>query len=191
MQRGDYFIHPDNFEIEMEDIMNIVKEIEVILEETKISGEYWEKGIPSSIMRMDIELNRVIENYANLSKEDKKLVGNDISTDIAWSLLYFAINMATYSLRFSEQRYFTNGLFALGMILRVLDQREILLVMPLFYDVSKKNKLSFQKILDQNNDFADFVNKFLSRREEDKTLECMGYILTKDENNNPLYKRTW
>ncbi len=171
--------------------MNIIKEIEITLDEAKNSGEYWEKNIPSSMMRMDIELNKIIENYVTLSKEEKKIVYNDISTDIAWSLLCFAMNMATYSLRFSEQRYFTNGLLALGMILSILDQREILLIMPLYYDVSKRNKLSFEKIIAQNDDFTDFVKKFLNRKEEDKTLECMGYILTKDENNNLIYKRTW
>lgn len=171
--------------------MNIIKEIEMTLEEAKKSGEYWEKSIPSSMMKMDAELNRIIENYAALSKEKRTQICKDISTDIAWSLLCFATNMATYSLRFSEQRYFTNGLLALGMILRILDQREIMLVMPLYNDVSKRKSLTFEKILEQSDEFADFVNKFLSRSEEDKTLKSMGYTLTKDDHNNPIYKRTW
>ena len=77
------------------------------------------------------------------------------------------------------------------MIFDILDTREILLIMPLYYDVSKQNKLSFAEILNMNNDFAIFVKNFLRREEENKTLKCRGYILSKDENNNPIYQRTW
>ena len=171
--------------------MNILKELKVTLKKAKGSGEYWEKGVPSSMMKMDIELNRIIGEYILLSKEDKKSVCNGVSTDIAWLLLCFAINMATYSLRFSEQKYFSNGLTALSMVLGILDQREIILIMSLYYDVHKRNMLSFEKILNQSEGFATFVKNFLSRNENDKTLECMGYILTIDENNNPVYQRTW
>lgn len=171
--------------------MNILKELEITLKEAKDSGEYCEKGVPASMMKMDIALNRIIGDYILLSKEEKKLVCNGISTNIAWLLLCFAINMATYSLRFSEQKYFSSGLTALGMVLGILDQREIILIMPLYYDVHKRKGLSFEEILKQNDEFATFVRNFLSRNEEDKTLECMGYILTTDENNNPIYQRTW
>lgn len=171
--------------------MHLLKEIETILVEAKNSGEYWEKGVPGSMMKMDIALNRIIGDYILLSKEEKKSVCNGVSTDIAWLLLSFAINMATYSLRFSEQKYFFSGLTALGMVLGILDQREIILILPLYYDVHKRNGLSFEKILNPNDEFATFVRNFLSRSEEDKTLECMGYILAIDENNNPIYQRTW
>ena len=171
--------------------MKILKELEITLKDAKDSGEYWGKGVSSSMMRMDIELNRIIGDYILLSKEEKKSVCNGITTDIAWLLLCFAINMANYSLRFSEQKYFSNGLTALGMVLDILDKREIILIMPLYYDVYKRNGLSFEKILNQNDEFATFVSNFLSRNEDDKSLECMGYILTKDENNNPIYQRTW
>lgn len=171
--------------------MNIIKELEATLKEAQNSGEYWEKGVPSSMMKMDIELNRIIGEYNLLSNEEKKSVCKGISTDIAWLLLCFATNMATYSLRFSEQKYFSNGLAALSIILGIIDQREIILIMPLYYDVFKRNKLSFESILNQEGEFSAFVRNFLSRNEDDKTLECMGYILTKDDNNNPIYQRTW
>lgn len=119
------------------------------------------------------------------------MICNGISTDIAWLLLCFAINMATYSLRLSEQKYFSNGLIALGMVLGNLDRREIMVVMPLYYNVSKQKKLSFEKVLNLNDEFAALVKNFLSRNEEDKTLESMGYILVKDENSNLIYQRTW
>lgn len=171
--------------------MNILKGLEITLNEAKDSGEYLEKGAPQSMMKMDIEINRIIEDYVLLSKEERKSVCKDISTDIAWMLLYFAVKMATYSLRFSEQKYFSNGLTAISLVFGMLDQRDILLVMPLYYDVHKRNGLSFKNMLTQNDELTTFVSNFLRRNEEDKTLECMGYILTKDDKNNPIYQRTW
>lgn len=171
--------------------MNILKELEIIMKEAKESGEYCEKGVPSSMMKTDVELNRVIDDYILLSKEERKSVCKSVSIDIAWLLLCFAIKMATYSLRLSEQRYFSNGLTALGIVLGIMDQREILLIIPLYYDASKQKGLSFAKILNQNDEFSAFVRSFLSRNEDDKTLECMGYKLVLDENNNPIYQRTW
>lgn len=171
--------------------MNISKELDNILKEAKDSGEYWKKGVPNAMMKMDNEINIIIEKYIQLSEEEKKHIKKEISTDIAWLLLYFSINMATYSLRFSEQKYFSNGLIALGIVFGLLDQREIILVMPLYYDVHKQKSLSFEIVLAQQNEFSTFVLNFLSRNEEDKTLECMGYVITKDCNNNPIYQRTW
>lgn len=171
--------------------MQLLKKLEDILFEAKNSGEYWVKAVPNSMMKMDVELNSIIENYVSLSEEEKKLVCIGISTDIAWLLLCFAINMATYSLRLSVQKYFTNGLTALGMVLGILDPREIILIMPLYYDVYKRNGLSFDKVLNQNDEFSLFVNNYLNRNDEDKTLASMGYILTIDEDNNPTYQRTW
>jgi hypothetical protein len=175
----------------MEVNMNIVKELEIILEEAKSSGEYFEQSVSISMMRMDRKLNKIIENFVNLSKEQMDVVGNAISNEIAWLLLNFATNMVTYSLRGSEQRYFSNGLMSLRMIFNTLDQREIILVMALFYDASKRNKLSFKMALELNDEFSDFVLGFLNRREEDKTLESMGYTLSRDQNNHLIYKRMW
>ena len=137
------------------------------------------------------ELNRIIDNYSVLSIDDKIIINKNVSPDVAWLLYSFAIMMSTYSLRFSEQQKFTNGLQAMRMIFNVIDQRDILVIMPLYYDVTIRNKLSFKEILVENDDFASFVNKFIGREAEDKTLACMGYLLTTDENNDLIYKRTW
>ena len=49
-----------------------------------------------------------------ISNEERILMHNNISIDVAWSLLSISENMATYSFRLSKQRFFTNGLLALG-----------------------------------------------------------------------------
>ena len=61
----------------------------------------------------------------------------------------------------------------------------------LYCDVQKKHGLSFDEILRQNNDFSSVLRDFINRNEKDKSLECMGYVLEVDENNNPIYRRTW
>jgi hypothetical protein len=39
--------------------------------------------------------------------------------------------------------------------------------------------------------FSKFIEDFIKREENDKSLESMGYVLEEDESNNPVYKRTW
>ena len=110
---------------------------------------------------------------------------------MAWLLLSFGIRMATYSLRLENQRYFTNGLLAISLTVEVLDKRELLIILPLYFDVQSKTNLSFDEILEKNNEFSFILKNFNNRDEKDKSLECMGYVLDFDENNNPIYQRTW
>jgi hypothetical protein len=63
--------------------------------------------------------------------------------------------------------------------------------MSLFYDAHNRKNLSFADITRSEDKFKLFTEEFLSREESNKTLESMGYIFTKDENGNPIYKRTW
>jgi len=171
--------------------MNHKLMIENIIEKAKCNGEFLEKSIPFVMMEMDIELNKVINEILILTAEEKNTLSNEITVESAWTLLNFAMNMATYALRTSEQRYFTNGLIALELVLNILDKREILILMPLYYDLFKRHNMSFEVILNQNNKFSDFVKAFIDRDDENKTLECMGFILSKDKNENITYVRTW
>ena len=85
--------------------------------------------------------------------------------------------MATYSLRLSEQRYFTNGLIALGLASRSIDLRDVLRLLALYWDVHKRNGLNFKEVLSQNNDFSHILNKFIEREKPDKSLKCMAFAL--------------
>lgn len=167
--------------------MNIIFKLDDVLKKVLQIG-YWKLPIPSDV---DMEIINCIKNSKSLSNDDQLNIKNSINTDIARMLLYFSERMATLSLRTNDQDVFLIGLLALDMIGGREDIREILLIMPLYYDVSKRNKLSFDKVLSQNDDFASFVKDFLSRNEDEKTLESMGYILTKDGSDNPIYQRTW
>jgi len=170
--------------------MDIIYKLNMVIEEVK-KGHYGVMNIPLQLTDTDLLIDEIIEMYKNMNKEEKGELKKSISMDTAWQLLCYAIRMATYSLRLLSQKCFTNGLFAMSITLGILDERELLIVMPLYYDVQKKNSLSFDELLKRNDDFSIFLDVFINRKEEDKTLECMGYILENDENNNPIYRRTW
>ena len=90
-----------------------------------------------------------------------------------------------------SQRYFTNGLLAISMTIGVLDLRDLLVVLPLYCDVQKKNNLSFDAILKQDYKFTPILRDFINRDEIDKSLKCMGYFLEIDANGNSTYQRAW
>jgi len=105
-----------------------------ILEELRIKSS--EIKIPTLMSKIDLYINKVIDNYLLLTHREK--VGTRISEDIAWLLVGFGFNMATYSLRLTEQAYFTHGLVALGMASKVLELSDIIKLVALYWDVAKK-----------------------------------------------------
>ena len=158
----------------------------------KIKSQYIQNYIPESLSKADIIFNEIIDDYLLLAKDEKDNIKNFITEEMANYLLGFGIRMATYSLRLSNKKYFINGLFALSIVVGILyDLRDLLVILPLYCDVQKKNNFSFNEILMQNDEFSLVLKEFIERDEKDKTIKCMGYILETDENNNQTYKRTW
>jgi len=170
--------------------MDIIISLTSVLEELKKS-KYIVKSIPVQLLETDKKINEILDYCINTSLYEIAQIHKLITIDMAWLLLGFGIRMATYSLRLSNQKYFTNGLFAISMTLGILDIRDILVVLPLYCDAQKKNKLSFKEILKQNNEFSSILEAFINRDEKDKSLECMGYVIEIDENSNPTYQRIW
>jgi hypothetical protein len=169
--------------------MDVIKQLEVLLEKSKNS--YAVNAIPVQLTSLDYEINEIIDYSLSISHAEQVCIRESITVDMAWLLLCFGIRMATYALRFSSQRYFSNGLFAISMTVGVLDSREALVVLPLYCDVQKKKNLYFEEMFNLNNEFATLLKDFSNRDAKDKSLECMGYSLEIDENNTPTYQRTW
>ena len=149
---------------------------------------YWSLPISSDV---DYDIINCIKSYQDLSINKQASFRKSVTGESTRLLLYFSERMATLSLRTSNQNMFQVGLIALEIIAEELDVRDIHLIMSLYYDVAIRNNLSFEKVLNQNDGFSVFVKTFLDRKEEDKTLESMGYKLTNDNDNNPIYQRTW
>ena len=179
----------------MEIIKNLTSVMEEsltsILEESK-NNPYTVKKVPVQLSEADEKINEILDCYITLSQDEQDQINKSVTYEMARLLLVrFGIRMATYALRLVNQQYFTNGLVAIGMTLRVMDIRDILVILPLFCDAQKKNNLSFDGILNQNNELSSVLEDFINRDEKDKSLECMGYTLATDENNKPIYQRTW
>jgi len=158
----------------------------------KRKSQYVQNYVPEKLSKADILFNELVDDYLLLTNEEKDNIKKLVTEEMAYYLLGFGIRMATYSLRLSNKKYFINGLFALSIIVGILyDLRDLLVILPLYCDVQKKNNFSFSEILRQNDEFSSVLKEFIKRDEKDKTLECMGYILGMDEGNNQIYKRTW
>lgn len=171
--------------------MDINTRIVNVCEKIMGNKEYFEKDIPIIMQSEDIEFNEIMEEYIMLSEEARASIQKKISVDNAWILLCFSENMATYSLRLKDQSYYTNGLAALSLIMNILDQREILIILPLYYDVYVKTGMQLTRALGTSEDLKDMVINFFNREDQHKSLKCMGYILEEHGNGDLCYKRKW
>jgi len=170
--------------------VNIIEEINLILEKWE-DLQYSVRGIPSRPLKTDEKISEIVNCYTTMRRDEQKKINKNTTVDMAWLLYCFGIRMATYSLRLSDQKYFTDGLSAIAMGLGVLDTRDIWVILPLFCDAQKKNDLSFDEILERDDEFASELKDFLNRDDEYKTLKCMGYVLGIGENGLLEYQRTW
>ena len=168
----------------------IINELEIVHKELKKSIE--DKTVvpisienilvvPTNMYKTYVDINKIIDTYLLLENTEK--VNIKVSYDVAWLLLGFGFYMATYALRLSEQRYFNNGLVAIGIASKTVDLRDALRLLALYWDVHKKTNLSFEFVLSQNNEFSKVLQRFIERKESDKSLDCMGFeIIGKGEN---------
>jgi hypothetical protein len=161
---------------------NIIFELEMIQKEI-IKNQQNNVIVPVLMSKTDKEINEVMD----ILLSSKNTCNFKISIDVAWLLMGFGFNMATYSLWTAEQRYFNNGLTAIGIASQFIDLRDCLRLLSLYWDVFVKKGLSFKSVISQNSTFSVIVKKFLERKELDKSLECMGFILT-GENDSVQYQ---
>ena len=159
-------------------MININYELEIIQKKFVINNPS-NMVIPILMSETDEEINEVMDRILS----SKKLGNLRVSNEVAWLLMGFGFNMATYSLRKAEQRYFNNGLIAIGIASRIIDLRDCIRLLSLYWDVFKQKGLSFELVISQKSDFSKIIEKFLERKENDKSLVCMGFILSgKGEN---------
>lgn len=167
--------------------MSIIINLESILSKVKEIG-YWKLAIPS---KLDYEILKNIESYRKLIKSEKDILKNDMTIEATRLLLYFSERMATFALRSNDQNIFNNGLYALDVTCGKLDLSEILINLSLYYDVTKKNSLTFDEFIKSKEDLTGILLSFLGRKDDDKSIESMGYVVEADEMNQLIYKRTW
>lgn len=167
--------------------MNAQKKLENILEDVRKTG-YWKLPVPSDI---DASIREIIRLYRQANNEEKNKIKSDLSEGVARLLLFFSERMATFTLRTGSQEVFDDGLMALEIAYDLVDLAEILICFSLYYDVSQKHGLSFKPFEGNEISSREALNGFLSRVEEDKSIEAMGYSIINDDSNQPTYKRNW
>ena len=170
--------------------MNIFNELNFVLKKSK-NDQYGINSIPIQLAETDKTINEILDCYISFQHDEQEQIQTYITVETAWLLLCFGIRMATYSLRQSNQKLFSNGLLALSLAYWVLDERELLVVFSLYCDAQKKNALFFDGAFKRNGKFAMELENFVNRKDVDKSIESMGYILEFDSENIPTYKKTW
>ena len=174
------------------DITKILKDaLDYAWEMKRKNKKYSMNDIPAKMSDVNIVINEMFDEYLQASEMDRETTRRLVTSEMAWTLLAFGIEMATYALRTAEQRYFTNGLLAFSLTYGILDTRELLVALVLYCDAQAKKNLSFAQILEQNDDFAVFLQEFIGRSEENKTLACMEYELVSDRHDGLTYRRIW
>lgn len=110
-------------------------------------------------------------------------------------LLAFAERMASLGVRLSSRDYLVSGLLALAAEGWNREPREDLSILSLLHDAAIRigvdPREAFQEVLPYaTKSVANSLQRFLQRKEEDKSIEAMGYRAAEDSDGF-RYKRTW
>lgn len=167
--------------------MDINKKLEAILENVQALG-YWTLPIPSKV---DNEIMECIHFYNSSAPKEQLRTKQSITTAVARLLLYFSERMATLSLKTKSQTTFDGGLVSLSLVVGKVDIREITILFSLYFDVSRKNGISFDGVLKQPGEFTENLISFLGRSDKDKQIESMGYTIEVNSMKEPAYRRAW
>jgi len=152
---------------------NISQEFKLIFKDfrkrSKVVNEIELSFIPVEMDKYNKDINSLIEACLHLTESERKKI--NISEKIACMLVDFSFEMATYSLRYKEQSYFTHGLVAMGIAVdNVCDYRDVLVVLSLYWDVHKRANLSFQPALGMNDAFSKRLQYFIETNGSDFSL---------------------
>ena len=144
-----------------------------------------------ALSETDNKLIGILNEYTMLSVSDRHIFKNQITDDLCGLLLYFSERLATHILRTSDYNLINVGLYALDTVYGIFDIREILPVVSLYYDLSKRNHLKFTHIISSEYALSACLHDFSMRKGNDKSFETMGYVLSDTEPGGLAYKRTW
>ena len=173
----------------MTTVTNIINSLLALLKSALDSG-YYKQSIPSDI---DLKLRELISNIISLQRNDIESIIERVSGDNARVLGLFAERMASLAVRQNSIEPVKDGLLALLIYSRTEDPRDVLLVLSLLHDAAIKTAGAAQAVFSDVSSIiggADLLNDFLSRSDEDKSIDAMGYEESKNEEGF-LYVRTW
>lgn len=159
----------------------------------KLASEYTHGYGPSPLpSQIDEEIESLVDA---LAEDDNAETPPDMNETHGFVLLAYAERMASLAVRESCVDALSKGLAALGIASRLIYVKEALPVLTLMHNSASKlgvdpTNLFSTLALREGDELQVFVDSFLNRSAEDRSIQAMGYIEGKDEGGF-RYARTW
>ncbi len=170
--------------------MTSIKNILNALLKGALESEYYQQPIPSEV---DEGINNILASLSTSDLAGRELIADGVAGDEARVLGLFAERMASLAVRENSIEPVKQGLLALLLYARTEDPRDVLLVLSLLHDAVIKTSGTPKSIFAEASSIigdAGYLNDFLNRSNEDKSIDAMGYKESKNEEGF-LYVRTW
>lgn len=170
-------------------IKNILNSLLSLLK-VALDSAYYQQPIPSEL---DKGISNILVNLSTNETVGLELIVGGVASDEARILGLFAERMASLAVRGNSIEPVKQGLLALLLYARTEDPRDVLLILSLLHDAVIKTsgtpKSVFAEVSSIIGD-AGFLNDFLNRSDDDKSIDAMGYKESKSKDGF-LYVRTW
>jgi hypothetical protein len=157
-----------------------------------VTDGYGPRPIPSSI---DEKVSELIASFEAMDAIGRRAALSIMEQRHGFVLIAFAERMSSLSVRTKRQDLIVSALSALAIAAKLVYFKEAMPVMSLLYRSVQKLGQNPRCILSNlgslaDQQFSEFVNNFLKRSEEDRSIEAMGYEETSDADGF-RYSRTW
>jgi hypothetical protein len=160
-----------------------------VLKKALVSA-YYKQPIPSEI---DKKITEVLASLGSCDEKQFNAIVDRVVGDNSRVLGLYAERMASLAVREKNPERVKQGLLGLLIYSRTEDPRDVLLVLTLLHDAVVKLGKNPKEVFGEMSAVVgstSLLNDFLTRDEEDKSIDAMGYEeSTCDEGF--LYKRTW
>lgn len=146
--------------------------------------------IPSA---WDEMLSEVVTKFIDAQPVERSRIASLFTDQHSFTFIAFAKRMASYAVRTGSKEKLFEGLAALVLDGGKFDSRENITVMAPLYDAALKIGVDPETLFTQAADLApnevsDVLRKFPNRPDESKSLICMQFVESEDEDGF-IYER--
>lgn len=157
--------------------------------------EGWFRGpLPAPF---DQTVAKVVDSYIGGDDNERAQLISGLDTDRSWMLAGYAERAASLAIHEASPEPLVRGLVAVGLAAKHLYEKELLILLPLFWRSAERlgidGSLLFSSASDLLGEGApdpDWIRLFPERDERGRSLGVMGYE-EHEEPNGLLYRRTF
>lgn len=159
----------------------------------KLASEYTHGYGPSPLpSQIDQEIESLVDAVA---AGDETGTPPGMGETHGFVLMAYAERMASLAVRETSGDILSKGMTALGIASRLVYVKEALPVLALMHNSAIKlgvdpTKLFSALALNEGDELKSYVDSFLNRSAEDRSVQAMGYVESEDEGGF-RYARTW